>query len=112
MSAKFEIKKNAGGMFHFSLAAANGEKILSGETYTSKAGAREGAESVVRNAANDSRYERKSSSNGESYFVLKASNGQIIGTSETYSTAAAMENGIEAVKSNALSAGIVDSTGI
>lgn len=112
MAAKFEIKKSADGTFHFSLKAANGENILSSETYSSAAAAQEGAESVVGNAANDSRYERRNSSNGESYFVLKAANGEIIGTSETYSSSAALESGIESVKSNALSAGIVDSTSV
>ncbi|MDN3718907.1 YegP family protein [Roseibium salinum] len=31
-------------------------------------------------------------------FNLKASNGQVIGTSETYSSAASRDNGIESVK--------------
>ncbi len=110
MAGKFEIKKNAGGEFHFSLKAANGERILSGETYESKAKAQEGVESVKRNAANDNRYTRKNSSNDEQYFTLSSSNGEIIGTSETYSSAAALESGVESVKTNAPTAEIVDST--
>lgn len=112
MAGKFEIKKNANGKFFFSLKAANGEKILYGEIYGSKAEVRNGAESVKRNAADDNRYERKSSVNGESYFVLKAANGEIIGTSETYSSAVALENGITSVKSNAPNAEIVESTDV
>lgn len=46
-------------------------------------------------------YERKNSSNGKFHFNLKAANGQIIGTSEMYESAAGMENGIESVKKNA-----------
>lgn len=110
MAGKFEIRKSENGKFHFHLKAANGEKILSGETYESKAGAQNGAESVKRNAANDSSFERKTSAGGESYFVLKAANGEIVGTSETYSSAAALESGIASVKNNAQSAEIVDST--
>lgn len=111
MAGKFEITKNAGGKFHFSLKAANGERILSGETYESKAKAQNGAESVKRNAADDNRFERKTSASGESYFVLKSTNGEVVGTSETYSSSAALENGIAAVKNNAPTAEIIDSTG-
>ncbi len=110
MAGKFEIKKNTGGGFYFSLKAGNGERILSSETYQSNAEVRDGAESVKRNAGDDNRYERKTSSNGESYFVLKSGNGEIIGTSETYSSAAALQSGIDSVKANAPSAEITDAT--
>jgi uncharacterized protein YegP (UPF0339 family) len=46
----------------------------------------------------------------EPYFVLKAANGQIIGTSEMYSSAAALETGIASVKANAPTALVVDLT--
>lgn len=39
--------------------------------------------------------------NGEYQFNLKAGNGQVILTSEGYTTKAACENGIESVKTNA-----------
>ncbi|MCA1626076.1 MAG: YegP family protein [Acidobacteria bacterium] len=112
MAGKFEIKKSASGSFRFNLKSGNQETILSSETYQTKEEARNGAESVKRNAADDSRYERKTSTGGQSYFVLKAANQEVIGTSETYSSQSAMENGIQAVKTNAPSAGIVDATGV
>ncbi|MCX2723162.1 YegP family protein [Roseibium salinum] len=43
-------------------------------------------------------------------FNLKASNGQVIGTSETYSSAASRDNGIESVKKNAPDAALADET--
>lgn len=43
-------------------------------------------------------------------FVLKASNGETIATSEVYSSEAACKNGIESVKKNAPAAGIEDTT--
>jgi uncharacterized protein YegP (UPF0339 family) len=46
----------------------------------------------------------------EPYFVLKAANGQIIGSSEMYSSASAIENGIASVKANWPGATIADST--
>jgi uncharacterized protein YegP (UPF0339 family) len=45
------------------------------------------------------------------HFVLKASNGEIIATSESYTTKGAAKNGIESVKSNAPAAKIDDETG-
>lgn len=112
MAGKFEIKQSASGKFHFNLKAGNNEIILTSETYQSKEEARRGAESVQKNAADDSRYERKTSTGGQPYFVLKAANNEPIGTSETYSSAGAMEDGIEAIKTNAPGAEIADAGGV
>lgn len=108
MAAKFELAKSTNGKFFFRLKAANGEPILSGEMYESKAGAQGGIESVKKNAPADERYERKTSASGQPFFTLKAGNGESIGRSETYSSTSAMENGIESVKKNAPTAEVVD----
>lgn len=100
MAGKFEIKKGS-RKFRFNLKAGNGQVILSSETYETKQGAEKGVESVKKNVSDDNRYERKNSTNGEAYFVLKAGNGETLGRSETYSSISAMENGIESVKKNA-----------
>ena len=42
------------------------------------------------------------------YFNLKALNGQVVGTSQMYSSASGMENGITSVKKNAPDAEIVE----
>lgn len=47
------------------------------------------------------KFELKKTSNGQFRFNLKASNGQVIATSESYKTRAAALNGIESVKKNA-----------
>ena len=111
MAAKFVIEKGSSGKYRFNLKAGNGEKILTSESYESKAGAQGGIESVKRNAPDDARYERKTASNGEPYFVLKAANGETIGRSETYSSKQAMEQGIESVKKNAPGATVEDVSG-
>lgn len=49
------------------------------------------------------------SSNNQYYFVLKAVNGQVLVTSETYTTKAAALDGIASVKRTA-NAGTVDMT--
>ena len=111
MAAKFEIKKGSSGQYRFNLKAGNGEVILNSERYQSKQGAEKGIESVKTNAPNDSRYERKTASSGQPYFVLKAANGEPIGRSETYSSTSAMEGGIDSVKRNAPIAKTEDLTG-
>jgi uncharacterized protein YegP (UPF0339 family) len=83
------------------MKATNGQVILTSEGYSNKAACVNGIESVMKNATDDARYDRKTSSNGKDYFNLKAGNGQIIGTSEMYESKAAMENGIASVKKNA-----------
>ena len=56
------------------------------------------------------KFELKKTSNGQFRFNLKASNGQIIATSESYKTKAAALNGIESVKKNAPEAPTDDPT--
>ena len=99
--AKFQLKKASNGQFFFTLHADNGEKILTSEMYKAKPGALNGIESVKKNAPDDARFERKVSKGGKPYFVLKARNNEVIGTSEEYSGDSARDNGIAAVKSAA-----------
>jgi uncharacterized protein YegP (UPF0339 family) len=110
MAGKFELKKSSNGQFRFNLKAGNGQVVLTSELYTEKRGAQSGIESVKRNAPIDERYERKTNKAGEPYFVLKASNGQVVGQSESYSSTSAMEGGIESVKKNAPDAETDDQT--
>ena len=110
MAGKFELYKDKAGEFRFRLKAGNGEIILASEGYKARASAENGIESVKKNAPDDSRYERKDSASGKPMFNLKASNGQVIGTSETYSSASARDNGIESVKKNAPDAAVTDLT--
>lgn len=105
---KFVITKRTNGEFQFNLKAGNGQTILASEGYTSKASCENGIDSVRKNASDDHRYERKTSTNGKYYFSLKAGNGQIIGSSEMYESAASRDNGIESVKSNAAAAPVDD----
>lgn len=109
-NGRFQILKSANGKFGFNLVAANGQIVLSSEMYESKSAATNGIESVKKNAANPQSFKRKTSAQGESYFVLSASNGQVIGRSEMYSSTSAAENGMESVRQNALTSQIEDLT--
>src|SRR5690349_4269164 len=110
MAGYFELKNAAGGQFMFNLKAGNHEVILSSERYTSKSSAENGIASVKTNAQNDANFQRKTAKDGSPYFVLVAGNGQTIGKSEMYSSAAAMENGIKSVMTNAPAAATKDLT--
>lgn len=107
---KFVITKRTNGEFQFNLKAGNGQGILASEGYSSKAGCENGIESVRKNSQEDARFEKLTSKNDKPYFNLKASNGQIIGSSEMYESAAARDNGIESVKTNAPTATVDDQT--
>lgn len=98
---KFVITKRSNGEFQFNLKANNGQSILSSEGYSTKNACENGIESVKRNSQDDNKFDRKTATNGKPYFNLKATNGQIIGTSEMYESIAARDNGIASVKSNA-----------
>lgn len=107
---KFEITKRKNGEFQFNLKASNGQVILTSEGYKARSSTINGIESVKKNAQDDSKFERKEAKNGKHYFNLKATNGQIIGTSEMYETEVSRNNGIESVKKNAPDADVKDLT--
>jgi hypothetical protein len=107
---KFVISQRKDGEFQFNLKAGNGQVILSSEGYAAKASCLNGIESVRTNSADDARFDRKESANGKFYFNLKAGNGQVVGSSQMYESAASRDNGIESVKSNAPDAEVEDET--
>ncbi|MBQ8512579.1 MAG: YegP family protein [Clostridia bacterium] len=111
---KFVIKQTATG-FKFDLKAGNGEVIATSEIYTTEAACIKGLESVKAccvgevedqtvepvEAKKHPKFELYADKSGEYRFRLKAKNGQIIATSESYKTKTSAENGIESVKKNA-----------
>ena len=88
--------------------AANGEPILRSEGYLAKSRCINGIESVKKDAMRDDAYEIREAKNGQAYFVLKAANHEVIGTSETYSSGAACTTGMASVVENAPTAEVVD----
>lgn len=108
MASKFEIYKDKADEFRFRLKAGNGEIILASQGYNAKSGCTNGIESVKNHAPDDGNYERKDTEAGKFMFNLKASNGQVIGTSQSYTSASGCDNGIESVKRSAPEAVIDD----
>jgi uncharacterized protein YegP (UPF0339 family) len=93
---RFEIFAGKDGQSYFHLIAGNGQKVLSSEGYASATGAKSGIATVKTNGVVESRYLLRESSDGRYYFVLVAGNGQIIGISQMYTTAASAKAGITA----------------
>lgn len=119
---KFVIRETKTGT-KFDLKARNGEVIATSEVYNTKASCLKGVASVQKNApvANvedqtvegyavqkHPKFEIYADKAGEIRFRLKATNGQIIATSEGYKSMASCVNGIESVKKNAADSEIVE----
>lgn len=118
---KFVIKETKTGI-KFDLKATNGQVIATSEVYTTEAACKNGIESVIANApiANledqtvegyatekNPKFEIYTDKAGEFRFRLKAKNGQIIATSEGYTTMVNCQKGVESVRKNAADSEIV-----
>lgn len=107
---KFVVSTRNNGEFQFVLKASNGQVILSSEGYTTKPACLKGIESVKKNSLVEKRFDILESKNGKSYFTLRATNGQIIGSSEMYESLSGCKNGIQSVMKNASEADLLDLT--
>ncbi|MCQ2183322.1 MAG: YegP family protein [Bacteroidales bacterium] len=105
---KFVVTIRKNGEFQFNLKATNGQVILTSEGYTTKSACLNGIESVKKNSADDAKFEKLVAKNGKPYFHLKASNGQVIGSSQMYASEKNMLAGIASVKKNAPEAPVVE----
>ena len=118
---KFVIRNTNTGI-KFDLKAGNGEVIATSEVYTTEAACKKGIASVQKNAPvagvenqtvegyaaeKHPKFEVYADKACEYRFRLKATNGQVIATSEGYKALASCMNGIESVKKNAVDAEIV-----
>jgi len=118
--SKFVMKATKAGV-KFDLKAGNGEVIATSQVYKSQKSCKAGIASVVKNAAAANvedqtaadfakekcpKFEIYKDKAGEIRFRLKATNGQIIATSEGYKAMASCKNGIESVKKNSADAKI------
>ena len=117
---KFVIRKTNTGLT-FNLKAGNGEVIATSEVYKTEASCKKGIASVQKNAPvakvenqtvegfaleKHPKFEIYTDKSGEYRFRLKATNGQIIAVSQSYTALASCTNGVESVKKNAADAAI------
>jgi hypothetical protein len=111
MAGKYQLYKDKAGKYRFRLVAENGRTIASGEAYERRSSCLKGIESVKKNVGSsiedttiDSpkipfpKYQILVDKAGEFRFNLSASNGEVIASSEGYSTKEGCMNGISAVR--------------
>lgn len=98
-SARIETFEGLDGQHYFHLVAKNGEVVLQSEGYRSLDAAKNGVKSVLENGGRSSAFEMRDAKDGDSYFVLKAPNSEIIGVSETYASRSNADRGANTVKS-------------
>ena len=118
---KFLIRKTNTGI-KFDLKAGNGEVIATSQVYKTEASCKKGVASVQKNAPvaavenqtvegwkqeKHPKFEVYTDKAGEFRFHLKATNGQVVATSEGYKKLASCMKGIESVKKNAVDAKVV-----
>ena len=118
---KFVIRTVSSGV-KFDLKATNGQVIATSEVYSTEASCRKGIASVQKNAAvakienqteenyetvTHPKFEMYQDKAGEFRFRLKATNGQVIATSEGYKAKESCLNGIASVQKNAPEAEVV-----
>ena len=112
---KFEIKEAKTGV-KFNLKATNGQVIASSQIYKSRRTCKKGIASVMNNAPDagledqtvegfekvkNPKFEVYQDKKGEFRFRLKAMNGDVVFTSDGYSSKASAKNGIESIRKNA-----------
>jgi len=97
--ARTEVLVGASGQFRFNVYAKNGKIILSSEHYTTEAAAFNGAMAVQTEGQNAAAYTLKTSVSGSFYFTVKAANGEVIGTSQQYSTKSAATSAMTSLQS-------------
>lgn len=100
MASYFRIGTASNGQYSFNLKAGNHEVILTSRMYETMMAVRHAIELVRKNSSAAAQFERKIAKDSSPYFVLNDEDGQMIGRSEMYSSAAAMENGIKSVMAN------------
>jgi uncharacterized protein YegP (UPF0339 family) len=97
-SAYFETFQSVDGRYYFNLMAGNGENVLRSQGYTRLASAQNGVASVLAHGNDKRNFDLLQAKNGDWYFNLKASNGEIIGTSELYASKSNASRGAVAVR--------------
>ncbi len=104
----FEMYQDKAGEYRFRLKAKNGQNILASQGYAQKSGCQSGIDSVKKNSQDESMFELKQGGTDKWMFNLKASNGQVIGTSQMYESEAGAKNGIQSVMTNAPDASVTE----
>lgn len=108
MRGYYVIKRGLPDTFHFILKTENHQIILTSEPYSSRQGAHIGIHSCQHNSPHDTHYDKRTTFASHPYFVLRAGNGEIVGTGQTYAFNAGRDAGISSCKVNGPTTTIID----
>lgn len=110
-SKNFKVLQASSGEWYFNLVAGNGEVIGTSELFATKTAATKSSKSVKTLIAKELRteaaktggakFELVDGADGDTYFHLKAGNGEIVLQSEGYDSDEGALSGIESVRTNA-----------
>lgn len=90
-SASFETFEGLDGRHYFHVLAGNGANLLRSQGYASRGAAEDGIQSVLTTGPNKDGYEILEAANGDYYFNVRASNGQVLGTSQLFASRASAD---------------------
>ncbi len=125
VNPKFELYFDKSGDYRFRLKAKNGTIIAKSQGYTDRTKCLAGIKSVRKNAMSDAidesaiiteptpilgKYIIKQAKDESYMFNLKATNGEVIATSDMYSSLEKCKKGIASVRTNAPIADVEDQT--
>lgn len=106
----FDVKQASNGDYYFNLKAANGQVIGTSELYASKSNAERGARTVralvrlsrdaTQGAPQRESMELFKGEDGKAYFHLRAGNGEIMLSSQGYTSSQSAKTGIASVLAN------------
>lgn len=97
--------------FTFAFVDSEAKLVVRSENYRARKSALNGIESVKKNSLKDARYEMKETKNGRFFFNIKASNGQVVGTSAHYVSILERSNAIANFKAKAPNAPVEEQQG-
>jgi len=86
VTAAFQVFKGLDGKYYFHVRARNGEILVQSEAYDRRAAAVSGTASVAENGPVAARYQVRSSTDGQAYFVLRAVNNNVVAKSQIYAS--------------------------
>ena len=89
-----EIEKKGKENFRFKLKTQSGHTLLNSVAYKNETEIQDTVQYLNTPQQNNIRFERKTNNEGLFLFDIKKSDGQLIGHSQSYTSEAGMENGI------------------
>jgi uncharacterized protein len=89
--AGFESLKGSDARYYFHFNDASGKAFLFSQAYIREKDAENGIQSVIRNAADEKRFIKRTNTEGGHFFILRAGNKQEIAQSRVFSSLAELE---------------------